>query len=453
MAISSADLENDFNVPYSAEAEQAVLGAIIIEPKRIFPMVIERIREEYFYIEQHRKLYSLMLRKFTTNENIDPITVLNTAVSENIFTSNEEAHEYIKKIVEIIPTISNTESYCKIIENKYSARSLAEAARTILSQVQSGEEDSQLLIDSAEQMIFDIRKGRNITGLVSLSDAVYDAYDHIGKLSGVDRDKYLGARTGFSLLDTVISGLNKSDLIILAARPGMGKTSFALNIAENVAALSPETEIAIFSLEMSAEQLATRMMSSLAMVDSKKLRNGNINEEEWISLATAAGKLCDYNMFIDDTSGLTVQQMKAKLRRKKNIGLVIVDYLQLMQSTLKTDNRVLVISEITRQMKIMAKELDVPIILLSQLSRGPESRTDKRPMLSDLRESGSIEQDADIVMFLYREGYYKKDAPEIQNTCECIIAKNRHGETGTVSLGWNGEYTRFTNLETKAHET
>ena len=301
-------------------------------------------------------------------------------------------------------------------------------------------------------MIFDIRKGRNVSGLTKLSDAVYGAYDHMGKLVGPDREKYLGTRTGFSLLDVITSGLNKSDLIILAARPGMGKTSFALNIAENVAASNPDMGIAIFSLEMSAEQLATRMLSSLAMVDSKNLRNGNISVDEWTSLATAAGKLCGYNMYIDDTSGITVQQMKAKLRRKKNIGLVIVDYLQLMQTTLKTDNRVQIIAEITRQMKIMAKELDVPIILLSQLSRAVESRTDKRPMLSDLRESGSIEQDADIVLFLYREGYYKKDDAELQNTCECIVAKNRHGENGTAQLGWNGKYTRFTNLEMKANE-
>lgn len=446
------DFENDIDVPYSAEAEQAILGAIIVEPQRIFPVVIDHIREEYFYIEQHKKLYSLLLRKFTSNESIDVITVLNSAISENIFKNSDEAHSYIKRIVEIIPTIANTESYCKIVENKYTVRSLAETARSILSQIQSGEEDGQLLIDSAEQMIFDIRKGRNVSGLTKLSDAVYGAYDHMGKLVGPDREKYLGTRTGFSLLDVITSGLNKSDLIILAARPGMGKTSFALNIAENVAASNPDMGIAIFSLEMSAEQLATRMLSSLAMVDSKNLRNGNISVDEWTSLATAAGKLCGYNMYIDDTSGITVQQMKAKLRRKKNIGLVIVDYLQLMQTTLKTDNRVQIIAEITRQMKIMAKELDVPIILLSQLSRAVESRTDKRPMLSDLRESGSIEQDADIVLFLYREGYYKKDDAELQNTCECIVAKNRHGENGTAQLGWNGKYTRFTNLEMKANE-
>jgi replicative DNA helicase len=445
-------VDNDIEMPYSTEAEQAVLGAILVDPGRIFPIVIETVKAEFFYIDQHREIFGIMMRMFTSGEKIDAITVLNEAVSMRIFENNAEGRQYIASIVEIIPSVANVESYCKIIADKYYIRSLATIARGILSDIQYGESDAQLLLDAAEQRIYDVRQGKNVQGLVELSQAVYGAYDHIGKIAGPEREKYIGAKTGFNLLDSVISGLNKSDLIILAARPGMGKTSFALNIAENVAAISPDKEIAIFSLEMSSEQLATRMMSSLAMVDSKKLRNGGLNDDDWTCLAQAAGKLCRYRMFIDDTSGITVQQMKAKLRRLPNIGLVIIDYLQLMSSTLKTDNRVVIISEITRQMKIMAKELDVPIILLSQLSRGTEGRTDKRPMLSDLRESGSIEQDADIVMFLYREGYYKSDDPEQQNTCECIVAKNRHGETGTVNLGWNGQYTRFTNLETRANE-
>ena len=318
----------------------------------------------------------------------------------------------------------------------------------ILDDIQSGEQDSQLLLDAAEQKIYDIRQGRDVQGLIPLKAAITEAYDRLGKISGPDKDKYVGARTGFTLLDSITSGLNKSDLIIIAARPGMGKTSFAMNIATNVARRS-EKEVVTFNLEMSKEQLATRILSTEALVDSNSLRNGRISSEDWVKLATSAGYLSTLPLFIDDTASMTVQQMKAKLRRTKNLGLVIIDYLQLMESTSRSDNRVVVISEITRQLKVMAKELNVPVILLSQLSRAVESRTDKRPMLSDLRESGSIEQDADIVLFLYREAYYNKESQR-QNISECIVAKNRHGETGTVELIWDGQYTRFSNPEYNA---
>ena len=301
-----------------------------------------------------------------------------------------------------------------------------------------------MLLDSAEQKIYDIRQGKDVRGLTPISEAIAEAYDRLGKISGPDKEKYIGARTGFTLLDSITSGLNKSDLIIIAARPGMGKTSFAMNIAVNVARRS-DKEVVTFNLEMSKEQLATRILSTEALVDSNTLRNGRISGDDWVKLATSAGYLSTLPLFIDDTASMTVQQMKAKLRRTKNLGLVIIDYLQLMESaTTRSDNRVLVISEITRQLKVMAKELNVPVILLSQLSRAVESRTDKRPMLSDLRESGSIEQDADIVLFLYREAYYNKESQR-QNISECIVAKNRHGETGSVELIWDGQYTRFSN--------
>ena len=301
-----------------------------------------------------------------------------------------------------------------------------------------------MLLDSAEQKIYDIRQGKDVRGLTPISEAIAEAYDRLGKISGPDKEKYVGARTGFTLLDSITSGLNKSDLIIIAARPGMGKTSFAMNIAVNVARRS-DKEVVTFNLEMSKEQLATRILSTEALVDSNTLRNGRISGDDWVKLATSAGYLSTLPLFIDDTASMTVQQMKAKLRRTKNLGLVIIDYLQLMESaTTRSDNRVLVISEITRQLKVMAKELNVPVILLSQLSRAVESRTDKRPMLSDLRESGSIEQDADIVLFLYREAYYNKESQR-QNISECIVAKNRHGETGSVELIWDGQYTRFSN--------
>ncbi len=438
---------NDFQItdrelPRSIEAEQSILGAVLADPS-VLPLVVEKIKPEYFYGQQHRSLYSIIMRMFTGGANADIITVLNEAEKLHIFENAAEGRRYLANLAEILPSTANIESYCRIVAEKYYIRSLSYAARSILQDVQSGEHNAQILLDSAEQKIYDIREGRNVQGLVPISDAVAEAYDKIGKIAGPDKDKYIGARTGFTYLDSITSGLNKSDLIILAARPAMGKTSFAMNIATNVARRS-EKDVVIFNLEMSKDQLATRMLSTEALVDSNSLRNGRISTDDWVRLATSAGYLSNLSLYIDDTASMTVPQMKAKLRRTKNLGLVVIDYLQLMDSTSKSDNRVVVISEITRQLKVMAKELNVPVILLSQLSRGVESRTDKRPMLSDLRESGSIEQDADIVLFLYRDAYYNKESTR-QNISECIVAKNRHGETGTVELIWDGQYTRFSN--------
>lgn len=429
-------------LPHSIEAEQSVLGAIISQPS-VLSDVIELIKPEYFYNEQHKALYSIMLQMNSMSLPVDIVTVLNEAEKQHIFESPAEGRRYLAEIGNLLPSTSNIQSYCKIVADKYFLRSLSYVARSILEEVQSGEQDAQLLLDAAEQKIYDIRQGRDVKGLVPLSEAIAEAYDRLGKISGPDKEKYVGARTGFTLLDSITSGLNKSDLIIIAARPGMGKTSFAMNIATNVARRS-EKEVVTFNLEMSKEQLATRILSTEALVESNTLRNGRISGEDWVKLATSAGYLSTIPLYIDDTASMTVQQMKAKLRRTKNLGLVIIDYLQLMESTSHSDNRVTVISEITRQLKVMAKELNVPVILLSQLSRAVESRTDKRPMLSDLRESGSIEQDADIVLFLYREAYYNKESQR-QNISECIVAKNRHGETGTVELIWDGQYTRFSN--------
>ena len=431
--------ENDIllsarELPHSIEAEQSVLGAIIADPS-VLSDVLELIKPEYFYNDQHKALYSIMLQMNSMSLPVDIVTVLNEAEKQHIFESPAEGRRYLAEIGNMLPSTANIESYCKIVADKYFLRSLSYVARTILEEVQSGEQNAQLLLDSAEQKIYDIRQGRDVRGLVPLSEAIAEAYDRLGKISGPDKDKYVGARTGFTLLDSITSGLNKSDLIIIAARPGMGKTSFAMNIATNVARRA-EKEVVTFNLEMSKEQLATRILSTEALVESNTLRNGRISGDDWVKLATSAGYLSSLPLYIDDTASMTVQQMKAKLRRTKN--------LQLMESTSRSDNRVTVISEITRQLKVMAKELNVPVILLSQLSRAVESRTDKRPMLSDLRESGSIEQDADIVLFLYREAYYNKESQR-QNISECIVAKNRHGETGTVELIWDGQYTRFSN--------
>lgn len=432
----------DRELPHSIEAEQSILGAVLADHSTL-SIVVEKIKPEYFYSEQHRALYSIILRMFTSGSAADIITVLNEAEKLHIFDSASEGRRYLANLADILPSTANIESYCRIVAEKYYIRSLSYAARGILQEIQSGEHNAQLLLDSAEQKIYDIRQGRNIQGLIPIGDAISEAYDRLGKIAGPDKEKYIGARTGFTYLDAITSGLNKSDLIIIAARPGMGKTSFAMNIATNVARHS-DKDVVVFNLEMSREQLATRLLSTEALVDSNCLRNGRISGDDWVRLATSAGYLSGLPLYIDDTASMTVPQMKAKLRRTKNLGLVIIDYLQLMESTTKSDNRVVVISEITRQLKVMAKELNVPVILLSQLSRSVESRTDKRPMLSDLRESGSIEQDADIVLFLYRDAYYNKESTR-QNISECRVEKNRHGETGTVELIWDGQYTRFSN--------
>lgn len=434
-------IESD--LPHNTEAEQCVLGAVLADPS-LMPMVMENIRSEFFYSPQHKAIYSVIVRMFSSGENADVITVVNEVERLNIFESPAQCRKYFAAIAETLPTTANIESYCKIVADKYYIRSLGIAARAILHEIQSNESDAQKLIDSAEQKIYGIRQGKDVEGLVKISDAICEAYDRLGKITGPDKEKYVGAKTGFSGLDTITSGLNKSDLIIIAARPGMGKTSFAMNIASNVARHNNK-QIVIFSLEMSSEQLATRLLSTEAKIDSKRFRSGRIPNEDWIKLATSAGYLSNLPMLIGDSGGITVQQMKAKLRRVKNLGLVVIDYLQLMESTSKSDNRVVVVSEITRQLKLMARELDVPVILLSQLSRNPDQRTDKRPQLSDLRESGSIEQDADIVLFLYRESYYNKEC-EKKNIAQCIIAKNRHGELGSIDLYWDGNYTRFSDL-------
>ena len=433
-----------FEMPHSIEAEQSVLGSILID-SNVLAVVLDKIKPEAFYTEQHRELFSIMIRMFSDGSKSDVVTVLNEALAMKVFETASEGRQYLASLMQSVPSVSNVEDYCSIIAEKYYARSLATVAQQIISDIASGGYEAKTLLDAAEQKIYDIRQGRDVKGLTPLNDVVYQAYDRLSKITGPDKEKYLGAKTGFTHLDTITTGLNRSDLILLAARPGMGKTSFAMNIASSVARRT-EKDVAVFSLEMSKEQLATRLLSTEALVDSNKLRSGRLEKDDWLRLASSADRLCHLNMYIDDTAAITVQQMKAKLRRVKNLGLVVIDYLQLMTTTLKTDNRVAIISEITRQLKIMAKELDVPIILLSQLSRGPEARTDKRPMLSDLRESGSIEQDADIVMFLYRDAYYNKDCPT-PNISECIVAKNRHGETGTVEMVWDGQFTRFANKE------
>lgn len=441
---------NSTELPYNLEAEQTVLGALLLDPEAL-SVAMDYIKPDSFYVTKHRDLFSIIIRQFSLGVKTDIITVIDEAVRENIFESSSAAKEYLANIMESVPTTKNIESYCKIVEEKYYTRSLITSAKEIIEAATAGQESAQQLLDFAEQKIYDIRQGKAADGLTKIDEVVLEAYDDLGRKSGPDKEKYIGAKSGFSDLDRVITGLNKSDLIIVAARPAMGKSVFALNLASNFARRNRDMEAVIFSLEMSKEQNVTRMLSSESFVELDYLMKGNISGEQWTKLAQGAESLSGMNIYLDDTAGITVPQMKAKLRRLKNLGLVVVDYLQLMNSNRRIDNRVNEISEITRQLKLMAKELNVPVITLSQLSRAVESRTDKRPMLSDLRESGSIEQDADIVMFLYRDAYYNKDTQD-PTLAECIVAKNRHGETGTVNLRFSGQYQLFSGVSKQAEQ-
>ncbi|MCI9410014.1 MAG: replicative DNA helicase [Oscillospiraceae bacterium] len=440
--ISSVEL------PYNLEAEQTVLGALLLDPESL-SVAMNYIKPESFYVSKHRDLFAIIIRLFSLGVNADIITVINEAVKDGIFESSTAGKEYLAAVMEGVPTTKNIESYCKIVEEKYYTRSLITSAKEIIEAASAGQETAQQLLDFAEQKIYDIRKGKSVDGLVKIDEVVLEAYDELGRKSGPDKELYVGAKSGFADLDHVITGLSRSDLIIVAARPAMGKSVFALNLAANFARHNKDSEAVIFSLEMSKEQNVTRMLSSESFVELDYLMKGNISGDQWTKLAKGAESLSGMNIYLDDTAGITVPQMKAKLRRLKRPGLVIIDYLQLMNSSRRIENRVNEISEITRQLKLMAKELDIPVITLSQLSRAVESRTDKRPMLSDLRESGSIEQDADIVMFLYRDAYYNKDTPD-PTIAECIVAKNRHGETGTVNLRFSGQYQLFTGVSRQA---
>jgi replicative DNA helicase len=433
------------DMPHSVEAEQAVLGGILSD-RDTLSRVVTLLNAECFYVSRHRELFEICLRQFTMSTDTDVVTVLNEAVAAKVFETDAAGREYLLRIKEMVTKGTSIESYCKIVRDKYNFRQLITASRTISEAAFAGADTADDVIDAAEKLIFDIRNGRDVSGLKSISDVLVDAYNSISRKVGSEREKYRAGSTGFGDLDRVIIGLSRSDLLILAARPGFGKSTLALNIAVNFARRNPEKSVCFFSLEMANEQLALRMLAAESHVNSQKLSSGELDGADVANLADGVNSLTGLNMYFDDTAGITVPQMKAKIRRIKEPGLVIIDYLQLISSGRRHDNRVNEISEITRQLKIMAKELDIPVMALSQLSRNVESRQDKRPMLSDLRESGSIEQDADIVMFIYREGEYNKQADN-PNLTEVIVAKNRHGGTGMVNLAFNKEYTLFLGLE------
>ncbi len=441
------------NLPYSIEAEQSVLGAAIFDASNVIPLMVESLRSEMFYARQNGEIYSEIMRLFTGGESIDIVTLLGAVQSANIFENNDEAKLYLVKLVETVPSISHVSSYINIIVDKYRIRQLINAAKNILEST-ADESDADLLVENAEQKIYEIRSGRDTSSLVHISTAILDTYAHLQEISGPDKEKHMGIPTGFTYLDTILNGgLGRSDLIILAARPGVGKTSFALNIATNIAKRQ-NVGVCVFSLEMNSQQLVTRILSSEAAISSSAFRTGSLSTQDWVDLARTSDVMAQKGIYIDDKSIITVNEMKAKIRRvnqdpsKPDIGVVIIDYLQLMSTGKRSENRVQEISEITRNLKIMAKELNVPLLALSQLSRNVEKsgRSDHRPALSDLRDSGSIEQDADIVMFLYKESNYVSAEEADTSIAECIIAKNRHGATGKVDLAWDGEHTRFTNV-------
>ena len=434
--------------PHSLEAEQAVLGSILIDSKCLID-IVGILHPEDFYLQQNRDIYETIYTMFNFSQSIDPVTVLDKM--RELGVHNDQSRDYIMQLMEITPTAANAVRYANIVREKAMLRGLADASSDITEMVYNQVGSPSEILENAEKKIYALRKGERGDSLEHIGTTLYRVFDNLAELSQSE-SSIPGLSTGMRDLDVKINGLNKSDLLLLAARPAMGKTAFALNVALNVAKKYNKT-VAIFSLEMSREQLAMRLLSIESFVDGQKMATGKLTDEEWTNISKAAGVLSQTDLRVDDNAAITVAEMNAKCRRLDNLGLVVIDYLQLMNGSGygRGDSRVNIVSEISRSLKIMAKELNVPVVCLSQLSRGPESRTDKRPMLSDLRESGAIEQDADEVLFLYRDEYYNENT-EDKGVAECIVSKNRHGEVGTVKLQWIPQYQTFADREWKHAE-
>ena len=432
--------------PNDVESEQAVIGSMLTD-KEAVSAAIEVLKPEDFYREDNRTIFEAILNLYGRSEPIDIITLKSELSSMGKFEA-VGGLEYIAELPDKVPTTANVEQYIKIVEEKSVLRNLIKTANEIITLGYDQTQEVDGIIDGAEKKIFEVMQKKNQKGYTPIKDILVETFTELEQLYN-QKQRITGIPTGFSDLDFRTSGLHNSDLILVAARPAMGKSAFALNIATN-AAVRAKVPVAIFSLEMSKEQMTSRILCSEAMVDSNKVRTGKIDDEEWSKLAAASGELSEANIYIDDTPGISIMEIRAKCRKmkiEKNIGLVVIDYLQLVQGSGKRGgSREQEIAEISRSLKILAKEINVPVIALSQLSRAPEQRPDHRPMLSDLRESGSIEQDADIVMFLYRDDYYNEDS-EKKNIAEVILAKHRAGSTGTVELLWLGNYTKFANRD------
>lgn len=433
-------------VPYSAPAEQAVIGALLIDPKCV-PDVLERLKADELYIKLNRDIYETIYAMFAYGQTIDPVTVLAQMRVRGVYQENSES--YMAEIMRVTPTAANVLEYAAIVRDRALLRRLGEAADEINAMVYEETGEAETLLEAAERKIYALRQGRNVGGLMPISQVVQSVFDEMSA-AAASGNKIPGLPTSFPDLDRTILGLNPGELILVAGRPGMGKTSIALNMALHIGMTQKKT-VAIFSLEMSREQLTTRLLSRAALVPLQNLLTGQLTDQQWHSVADAAQTLSMTDIRIDDNPTLTVSDMNAQCRRIPNLGLVVIDYLQLMQSagsghSWSNESRTQAVSDISRMLKIMAKELNVPVVTASQLSRANESRQDKRPMLSDLRESGSIEQDADVVVGLYRDGYYNKEC-ENPNLAEAIVLKNRKGTTGTVELSWLGEYTSYSSVE------
>ncbi|HIU35673.1 MAG TPA: replicative DNA helicase [Candidatus Fimenecus excrementigallinarum] len=438
--------------PYSLEAEQAVLGCILMDSD-CYDRVSGILRgADCFYIPQHREIYSLISERKLLNQKVDALIVAEALKSSGTY-DDAGARNYLAQLAAAVPSVANVESYAKIVNDKYYLRTLMAAAGEMLKSAAEEEMPADAIMDAAEQRIYDIRQGTLKSGPVKLADIITnDVYDNLQKLSDPAlADEYKGIPTGFSLLDKYMTGLNRSDLILIGARPAMGKTSFALNVARNVA-VQAKKKVVFFSLEMGREQLAQRILSTEARVEGRKLRTGELSDDDWQRIAEATVNLSHAELYFDDTANITVPEMKSRIRKMRDVDCVVIDYLQLMTGSKRTESRVQEVSEITRSLKLMAKDLRIPVITCSQLSRSTEGRgKSHKPQLSDLRESGSIEQDADIVLMLYRESYYDSEKDETvvvdNDKAEVIIAKNRHGSTGSVDLHWNGTYTLFSTPE------
>lgn len=437
--------------PYSMEAEQALLGAVLMNPA-CYTRVSGIVRPESFYIPQHKAIFAAIANLDYLNQKIDPLLVLEE-LKQNGTYDEAAGKNYLAQLAQSVPSVENVESYARIIKEKYYLRTLMEAAEEMLKNAANEELSADTIMDAAEQKIYNIRQGNKENEPVRLSDILRDeVYDNLQKITSPETaEESKGIPTGFSLLDKYMTGLNKSDLILIGARPAMGKTSFALNIARNIA-VKAKKKVVFFSLEMGREQLAQRVLSTEARVESQKMRTGELTDDDWSRIGQATLALNDAELYFDDTSTITVPEMKARVRKMRDVDCVIIDYLQLMTGTKRTESRVQEVSEITRSLKLMAKDLKIPVITCSQLSRSTEGRgKSHKPQLSDLRESGSIEQDADIVLMLYRASYYDEDKNETvvtdESKAQVIIAKNRHGGTGEVDLHWNGNYTLFSTPE------
>ena len=431
-------------LPNDVEAEQAVLVCMIID-KDAAGSAFEVIKAEDFYREDNKEVFSAILDLFEASKPIDTLSIKEQLRLRGTLDA-VGGIAYIAELASKVPTSANIEYYAKIVEEKSILRKLIHSSTDIVNMGYNANEEVQVIVDTAEKKIFDIVQKRNVKGFTPIKNILVDNFEKLEEL--YNQKGYLtGISYGFTDLDMKTAGLHNSDLILIAARPAMGKTAFALNIAQNVA-IHDKVPVAIFSLEMSKEQLVNRLLCCEAMIDASKMKTGKLEEDDWGKLAQAMSTLSDAPIFIDDTPGQNVMEIRAKCRRlklEKGLGLIVIDYLQLMQGTSKRgDNRQQEVSEMSRALKILAKELDVPVITLSQLSRAPDARPDHRPVLSDLRESGAIEQDADIVMFLYRDDYYNPET-EKKNITEVIMAKHRSGSTGTVELVWLGQYTKFAN--------